>query len=175
LCALRNTARGVEQLNERIAARLRPLLGATASFGASSAAWYAGRPVTVTRNDYTLRLFNGDIGIALPGADGALMVHFADAEKGFRALAPGRLPAHETAFAMTIHKSQGSEFERVLLVLPNQPNRSVTRELLYTGVTRARARVDVAAPAAVLEHAIGTPTKRHSGLLDRMEELGGRR
>jgi exodeoxyribonuclease V alpha subunit len=72
---------------------------------------------------------------------------------------------------MTIHKSQGSEFEHVLLLLPHQPNRGVTRELLYTGVTRARRRVDLAAPAAVLEHAIRTLTQRHSGLLDRMEEI----
>jgi exodeoxyribonuclease V alpha subunit len=167
LCAVRHGARGVAQVNQLLENRFKPLLGATAS----GSAWYAGRPVIITRNDYTLRLFNGDIGIALPDQSGALMVYFADAASGFRALAPARVPAHETAFAMTIHKSQGSEFEHVLLLLPHQPNRGVTRELLYTGVTRARRRVDLAAPAAVLEHAIRTLTQRHSGLLDRMEEI----
>ncbi len=168
LCALRHTARGALPVNEAVAARARPLLGA-----AAGAAWYAGRPVIVTRNDYALRLFNGDIGIALPDADGELKVCFADTDGGFRLLAPARLPPHETAFALTVHKSQGSEFEHVVLLLPHQPNRIVTRELLYTGVTRARTRVDLVAPAVVIAQAIGTPTKRHSGLLERLEECGG--
>ncbi len=167
LCALRNSARGTEQINARLSQLLRPLLGAAND----GSAWYPGRPVIVMRNDYPLRLFNGDIGIALRDQNGELMVYFPEAEGGFRAIAPGRLPVHETAFAMTVHKSQGSEFERVLLVLPAQASRIATRELLYTGVTRARSGAEVAAPAAVLEYAIRTPTMRHSGLLARMEEL----
>ena len=82
--------------------------------------WYPGRPVMVLRNDYVLKLFNGDVGISLPDAAGALMVFFPDSDGGFRAVAPLRLPAHETAFAMTVHKAQGSEFDEVLVLLPAQ-------------------------------------------------------
>ena len=166
LCALRNGARGVEQVNALLSARLRLPLGA-----AAGATWYAGRPVIILRNDYSLRLFNGDIGITLCDAGGELLVYFPDAEGGARGIAPGRLPPHETAFAMTVHKSQGSEFERVLLLLPEKPNRVITRELLYTGVTRARHQVHLVGPGAVIEYAICTPTRRHSGLLDRLGEI----
>jgi exodeoxyribonuclease V alpha subunit len=168
LCAVRNTYRGVESLNRLIADRLRPLLGKAPQ----GATWYTGRPIMVTRNDYSLRLFNGDIGIALPDTTGELMVWFPDQEQTFRAIAPGRLSAHETAFAMTVHKSQGSEFDKVLLVLPDRPNRIVTRELLYTGITRVRKQVSIVGPEQVLEHAIIHRTKRQSGLLDRIKELG---
>ena len=144
--------------------------GSTHGPGASP--WFAGRPVLVLNNDYVLRLFNGDIGIALPGADGELLVHFPDAaaDGGFRAIAPVRLPRHETAFAMTVHKSQGSEFDGVLVMLPEQRSRVLTRELLYTAITRARHRVTLVAGAAVLEQAIATSTARHSGLLARLAE-----
>ena len=98
----------------------------------------------VVENDYRQRLFNGDIGITLPSADG-LRIWFADSNTGgFRAIAPVRLPAHETAWAMTIHKSQGSEFERVLLLLPEQDDsQMLVRELLYTGITRAKQQIDI--------------------------------
>lgn len=166
LCALRSTARGVEHINALLSARLQPRLGA-----AANAIWYVGRPIIILRNDYALRLYNGDIGIVLPNIDdGELMVYFPDNEGGMRRIAPGRLPQHETAFALTIHKAQGSEFERVLLLLPEQPNRVITRELLYTGVTRARTQVHLAGPAAVIEYAIRTPTQRHSGLRERMRD-----
>jgi len=168
LCALRHGGRGALAVNDAVTARARPLLGA-----AGGDDWYPGRPVMVTRNDYALRLFNGDIGIALPDADGALKVCFPEPDGGFRLLTPARLPPHDTAFALTVHKSQGSEFENVLLLLPHQPNRVVTRELLYTGVTRARARIALAAPAAVLAQAVATPTVRHSGLLQRIGEIAG--
>jgi exodeoxyribonuclease V alpha subunit len=141
--------------------------------GASGARspWYAGRPVMVQRNDTTLRLFNGDIGFTLPTADGRLMVHFPTAQGDFRAVAPLRLPPHDTAFALTVHKSQGSEFDAVLLLLPAQRSRVLGRELLYTGITRARQRVWLAAGAEVLAAAMASTAQRHSGLLARLREL----
>jgi exodeoxyribonuclease V alpha subunit len=140
--------------------------------GPGGSPWFAGRPVLVLNNDYVLKLFNGDIGIALPDASGQLLVHFPDtsADGGFRAIAPVRMPRHETAFAMTVHKSQGSEFDRVLVMLPEQRSRVLTRELLYTAITRARSRVTLVAGAPVLEEAIATSTERHSGLLTRLAE-----
>ncbi len=131
-----------------------------------------------------LGLFNGDIGVALPASasPGAeLQVWFAEpqAPGGCRAVAPARLPAHDTAFAMTVNKSQGSEFDRVLLVLPQRSAgteagdayRALTRELLYTAVTRARQQVTLAASEAALRAAIGTPTQRDSGLRGRLLRL----
>ncbi|MBC7939248.1 MAG: ATP-binding domain-containing protein, partial [Chitinophagaceae bacterium] len=139
--------------------------------------WFVGRPVMVLRNDPVLRLFNGDIGITLPapgGGDGegggALAVYFPDGESGLRALAPVRLPEHQTAFAMTVHKAQGSEFDEVLVVLPAKAGRVLTRELLYTAITRARKRVTLSGPAEVVTTAIGSPTRRDSGLLARLRE-----
>ena len=179
LCALRDGPRGVTALNVAMTRRFRtaltlpglPPAGAGVE-GALASPWFAGRPVLVLDNDYVLRLFNGDIGIALPDADGVLLVHFPDATApgGFRAIAPVRLPRHETAFAMTIHKSQGSEFDGILVMLPQQRSRVLTRELLYTAITRARRQVTLVADEAVLAQAIATPTTRHSGLLARLAE-----
>ncbi len=173
LCALRDGPRGVTALNAAMTRRLRAALrlpGLDEGPGASP--WFPGRPVLVLNNDPVLRLYNGDVGIALPDAEGRLLVHFpdADAPAGFRAIAPVRLPRHETAFATTVHKSQGSEFDGVLVMLPEQRSRVLTRELLYTAVTRARRRVTLVTDAAVLEQAIATPTERHSGLLTRLAE-----
>jgi exodeoxyribonuclease V alpha subunit len=173
LCALREGPRGVTALNAAMTRRFQAALGLPGlAAGVGASAWFSGRPVLVTSNDYVLRLFNGDIGIALPDANGELLVHFPDAAApgGFRTVAPVRLPRHETAFAMTVHKSQGSEFDEVLVMLPEQRSRVLTRELLYTAVTRARRRVTLVADAAVLEQAIATATTRHSGLLARLAE-----
>ena len=173
LCALRDGPRGVTALNAALTRRFRAALDLSGlSEGATASPWFAGRPVLVLNNDYVLRLFNGDIGIALPDANGELLVHFPDASApgGFRAIAPVRLPRHETAFAMTVHKSQGSEFDGVLVMLPEQRSRVLTRELLYTAITRAKRRVALVADAAVLEQAIATATTRHSGLLARLAE-----
>jgi len=166
LCALRESPRGVIALNAEFSRRWMAALGGEA--GAVPAEWFPGRPVQILRNDYALQLFNGDIGIALPDADGQTLVHFPQSDGSYRAIAPVRLPQHETAFAMTVHKSQGSEFDAVLVVLPDQRNRLTTRELLYTGVTRARQHVTLCASAAVLSAAVSSATQRHSGLLDRL-------
>jgi exodeoxyribonuclease V alpha subunit len=170
LCALRSGPRGVEAINEH-AGRLALAALDIGPPGTTLPAWYAGRPVMVLRNDYLLKLFNGDIGITLPDPDGALAVHFPDAEGGWRRIAPARLPPHQTAYAMTVHKSQGSEFDRVLVLLPEHRSRVLTRELLYTGITRARERMAVSASAEVLAATIAAATHRHSGLAARLRAL----
>jgi exodeoxyribonuclease V alpha subunit len=162
----------------------RGLPGATGSHGSTPPGqaiappirgtdWYPGRPVMVQRNDYLLKLFNGDIGITLPDEHGRPWVHFPDDQGGFRRVAPARLPPHDTAFAMTVHKAQGSEFDHVLVLLPARISRGLTRELLYTAVTRARERVGVAASPPVLAASIATVTHRHSGLAARIRERPG--
>jgi exodeoxyribonuclease V alpha subunit len=172
LGAVRDGPRGVSALNDRVTRHARAMLArvGAAQSGTAGSEWYAGRPVLVTRNDYVLKLFNGDIGITLPDPSGALMVFFPDATAGLRAVAPLRLRDATTAFAMTVHKSQGSEFDAVLVVLPQQASRVVTRELLYTAVTRARQRVAIAASEPVLTAAITSQARRSSGLLTRLRE-----
>ena len=170
LCAVRDGARGVEAINRLVSKHFRSVLKHPLDPGEHSE-WYPGRPVMVLRNDYVLKLFNGDIGIVMPDDSGALMVFFPEGDAGFRAVAPVRLPAHETAFAMTVHKSQGSEFDQVLVLLPEDHNPVLTRELVYTAVTRARLRVALVSGAAVLGKAIQTPTRRRSGLPARFREM----
>lgn len=138
----------------------------------SSKPWYVGRPVMVTQNDYRQQLFNGDIGIALPNANGALRVWFPSGEAGqYRAISPIRLPAHETAWAMTIHKSQGSEFTQVLLILPEAEELPLLgRELLYTAVTRAKRGIHILAQRTTLLKALQHTTPPASCL---QEKLGG--
>ncbi|CAL96466.1 exodeoxyribonuclease V subunit alpha [Azoarcus olearius] len=167
LAAVHDGPRGLGALNAHLARWLRAQLAHPLDRGAG-ARWYPGRAVIVLRNDYLLGLYNGDVGLCLPDADGTLAVWFALQGGGFRALPPQRLPAHDDAFALTIHKSQGSEFEEVLVVLPAQPVRVLSRELLYTGVTRAAQRVCVAGGAAVFAAACERPTRRHSGLAARL-------
>ncbi len=122
----------------------------------------------ITQNDYNLALFNGDSGIILPdprrGRRAARL--FLSAEGRLRRFLPSRLPTHETAFAMTVHKSQGSEFEKVLLILPENDAPILTRELLYTGLTRAREGVELWASESVLRAAIARRVTRTSGLRD---------
>ncbi|MGF6778132.1 AAA family ATPase [Paraburkholderia sp. GAS334] len=167
LCATRSGLRGVDQINTLVAAQVRRVARVPLTVGAG---WFAGRPVMVTRNDYALGLFNGDIGIALPGADGALRVYFRTGDGSLRAVSPAALPPHDTAFALTVHKSQGSEFEHAALILPSTFSRVLSRELVYTAITRARHRVEVIGSRAVLSQAVATPTQRDSGLAARIAE-----
>jgi exodeoxyribonuclease V alpha subunit len=154
LCAVREGPWGVAALNRRIAAGL----------GFEPQGWYAGRPVMVTRNDYNLKLMNGDVGLCLLQA-GGLRVAFTDGHGGVRWVLPSRLDAVETVFAMTVHKSQGSEFEQVCLVLPDKAVAVLTRELLYTGITRARSRLTLVVPQeGVLWRAVETRVLRSGGL-----------
>ena len=167
LCATRVGARGVDALNGAIAAHVRHAARVPLGVGAS---WFAGRPVMIARNDYALGLFNGDIGVALPGPGGALRVYFRTADGAVRAVTPAALPPHDTAFALTVHKSQGSEFDAAALVLPATLSRVLSRELVYTAITRARRTVRIVGASAVLAAAIATPTRRDSGLATRMVE-----
>jgi exodeoxyribonuclease V alpha subunit len=174
LCAVRQRPSGVTAVNDQLTRHARQALAAVNAPGHDGRSpWYTGRPVMVLRNDYVNRLFNGDIGIALPNAKGELAVFFPDGEDGYRAVPTVRMPEHETAFAMTVHKAQGSEFDAVLVLLPQQRSRVVMRELLYTAVTRARNSVSVSASADVLSAAIASRSRRHSGLLARLREAPG--
>ncbi|ADW72619.1 exodeoxyribonuclease V, alpha subunit [Rahnella aceris] len=174
LCALRGGRWGVEELNQRIADILRKEGLLKASIG-----WYPGRPVLVTRNDYSQRLMNGDIGITLEIphrlADGTvvptLRVAFlaGDGTQDIRWVMPGRLQAVETVFAMTVHKSQGSEFTHTALLLPENLSPILTRELIYTGITRARHWFSlgcVGGMNAVLPDAVKRRVLRASGLIE---------
>jgi exodeoxyribonuclease V alpha subunit len=158
LCAHRKGSAGVDGLNRQVQKLLH--LG-------GGQAWYAGRPVMITANDYVLRLFNGDIGICLPAADG-LRVFFEGEGGIYRALLPARVPAHETAYAMTVHKSQGSEFERVLLVLPEVLTPILNRPLIYTAITRAKKYFTLWALPAVAAAALASLPQRDSGLRERL-------
>ncbi|HTG44500.1 MAG TPA: exodeoxyribonuclease V subunit alpha, partial [Verrucomicrobiae bacterium] len=173
LCAVRHGPFGVENLNE-----VAEEILAAAGLVAPQRAFYRGRPLTITQNDYNLGLFNGDSGIILPDpeGDGELRAFFLSAEGRLRRFLPSRLPHHETAFAMTVHKSQGSEFGGILLLLPESDSPLLTRELLYTALTRARNQVEVWATEPVLRAAITRRVTRVSGLRDalRAEALESR-
>ena len=171
LSALRVGPYGVENLNRVIESILRSAGRISgASHGPSwTGSSYPGMPVLITANDYALRLFNGDIGILMPDPDtGSLLAWFAGDDGKLRAIAPARLPTHEPAFAMTVHKSQGSEFGNVLFVLPDKPGAVLTRELVYTGLTRARHRVELWFQEPVLRAANANLIQRDSGLRARL-------
>ncbi|HEY0179205.1 MAG TPA: exodeoxyribonuclease V subunit alpha [Dokdonella sp.] len=153
LTALRDGASGCVTINRA----LEHALG-------DGAAWYRGRLVMIAANDYRHALFNGDVGVAWPDADGTLAVWFAGEDGALRRFAPYTLPAHEPAFAMTVHKSQGSEFDEVAIVLPAAPSRVLGRELLYTAVTRARSRVRVWGDEGVIRATVARRIERWSGL-----------
>lgn len=161
LCAQREGACGMAGINEALEARIK-----RRSQVASRERWYVGRPVMVRQNDYALGLFNGDIGLCLHTEYGLRV--FFEGEDGYRPFAPARLPSHDSAFAMTVHKSQGSEFSEVLLVLPEQPSPLLTRSLFYTGITRAKHKVEIWGLPARLSEAVATRAERAAGLAERL-------
>ncbi|MFA6810753.1 MAG: exodeoxyribonuclease V subunit alpha [Desulfoplanes sp.] len=164
LSPVRDGARGIVNLN----AMVREILEAHTVME-KHALWPEGLLVMVTANDYGVRLYNGDIGLVAPDDDGRPRIYFPDQEKGgMRSIAPVRLPPHEPAFAMTVHKSQGSEFDHVLIVLPESDNPVLTRELLYTAITRAREKVTLVCSSDILARAVGRRIKRSSGLGERL-------
>jgi exodeoxyribonuclease V alpha subunit len=163
LCGLRQGPYGVAGLNHMAEQVLRE-----AKLIRPDTRWYRGRPVMITRNDYNLGLFNGDIGIILPDptAGHDLRAFFLSPGGTFRKLLPLRLPEHETVYAMTVHKSQGSEFDKVLLLLPDRPTRLITRELIYTGITRAKEEVEIWGREDVFLEGVRQRIERSSGLRD---------
>lgn len=166
LCALREGPFGAAGVNARIV----ETLAARHGFDAAST-WYHGRPVVVTRNDYSHGLFNGDVGITLDGADGLRVWFPGSARDGgdWRSFSPRVLAACQTAWAITIHRSQGSEYGDVAVVLPpDAQHRLLSRELLYTAVSRARRSVELWATADALQAALARRVARHGGLRDRL-------
>jgi exodeoxyribonuclease V alpha subunit len=163
LCAMRSGPQGMQQMNREISRHL-VRLGKLSR----DKEWYPGRPVMVTRNDYALGLYNGDLGLVCPHPERQeqLSVAFAGTDAEIRWIAPARLHACETVYAMTVHKSQGSEFGEVLLQLPQQSSPVLCRELIYTAVTRARERFILRAPEAVFLPAVERVLERRSGLVD---------
>lgn len=165
LCALHDGPWGINGMNQAIGQRLQ-----AQGKLQMSGEWFAGRPVMIIENDYGLGLYNGDIGIA--ASDGErLRVWFVLPDGKAHGFLPSRLPAHDTAWAMTVHKSQGSEFTHTLLLLPPEVNPLLTRELLYTGITRAREQLDLFATPEVLALMVRKQTERYSGLGAMLETL----
>ena len=171
LCAFREGPYGVRALNAVIERIL-----AEAGLIRHDEAFYCGRPVLITRNDYNLRLFNGDVGIILPDTQsGHMRAFFQDPDGAIRKFPPLRLPDHETVYAMTVHKSQGSEFEKVVFILPDRASPVLTRELLYTAMTRAKTQAEIWMQEEVFKTAIGRRIERMSGLAEALWKGGGRR
>jgi len=172
LTALRDGPQGARTLNARIEALLAGT-GVAAARRGGAAGHFHGRLLLVTENSYRHRLFNGDIGICLRDDGGALVAWFPGEDparpRGFH---PAALPAHESAFAMTVHKAQGSEFDEVWLLLPARFNRVLSRELVYTGLTRARRSLHLAAGAGILGAALSRHASRLSGLAWRLQSPG---
>jgi exodeoxyribonuclease V alpha subunit len=165
LCAHRAGPHGVAWWNATLEGWLASALP---GFGAQPP-WYLGRPLLVTRNDHGLGLYNGDTGVVVGGSGGGVRAVFA-AAGGVVTLGPGRLEAVETVHAVTVHKAQGSQLDVVAVVLPGADSPILTRELLYTALTRARRRVIVVGPEDGVRAAVGRPIARASGLRAR---LGG--
>lgn len=166
LCALSQGPFGVKGLNHAI----EQALTVKRFIAVNEALFYPGRPVMVVKNDHGLGLYNGDIGIVVAQDDG-LRVIFEMPDGSVKAFLPRRLPEHQTAYAMTIHKSQGSEFDHIVLILPPSAPSVMTRELVYTGITRAKNKLDLYATRSSLARAMKRKTQRFSGLADALNLL----
>jgi exodeoxyribonuclease V alpha subunit len=163
LCAHRRGPYGVASWT----ARLQAWLADAADGPAVAERWYVGRPLLVTENDYELRLANGDSGVVVRRADGRPTAVFERGEETI-AYSPTRLGAVDTVYAMTIHKSQGSQFDAAAVMLPEPDSRILTRELLYTAATRARHRLILAGSEEAVVAAVRRPVARASGLRSRL-------
>ncbi len=164
LCLQRQGAVGVNRINSL----LENIFNQRGLIKTDNNRQYAGRPLLITRNDYNLELYNGDIGIILPdpATDSRLRAFFMRADGTIRKISPSRLPPHETVYAMTIHKSQGSEFDKVFILAPQMDTPMLTRELIYTAVTRAKKTAAIYGTEEILKTAIKRETQRASGLED---------
>ncbi len=167
LAAVREGDYGVNSLNQRIERVLQQqgLISVN-----PNQRHYIGMPIMVSQNDYQLKLFNGDIGILMPDDSGQLKAVFIDEQGNERAFSPARLPAHDKVYVMTIHKSQGSEFSYTAMVLPplKQASIGINRQLVYTGITRAKQTFELVADKKVLQLAMGKSVSRASGLYERL-------
>ena len=170
LCAHKVGRRGVEGMDRQIRDWL---MQAVPAFGEVGRLLRPGQPILITQNDPRTQLYNGDIGVCLPHPldPQRLRVAFWSEDGGVRFVTPARLPAHQSVFAMSVHKSQGSQFAHVVVVMPEQPSPICTRELIYTAVTRARKGVSVLASRPVLEHSLSRRVVRLSGLRAALREL----
>lgn len=167
LCSNRQGSRGVEGINRDVEHALQAR-GVQTYYH-----WYHGKPVLITRNDTHTQLYNGDIGICLREYSEDIgqyqyYIYFPRVEGGYKKLLPARLPQHETAYALTIHKSQGSEFERVLVVLPDSINPVLSKELVYTAITRAKQVVEISSSEEVFTAALQRRVERNSGLQEKL-------
>ena len=165
LCAVRKGPAGVEAINalaEQVLHRdgLIP----------EDTDWYRGKPIIIRRNQYDLELFNGDTGLLWPDRDNRLRAWFIRPDNQLYPVSPARLPDHNTAYGITIHKAQGSEFDQVLLLLPEEQSRVLSRELLYTGITRARSRLSLCCSRNILAAAVRQRTIRSSGLVEKLRQ-----
>ena len=168
LTALRKGPLGVAALNLTVE-RVLKANGFVSAGSGSIDTWYRGKPVMIARNDYHQSLFNGDIGVAVARLQEGredIQVAFESAGGTIRYIVPEQLPPHETVYAMTIHKSQGTEFDKVLLILPRNDTPLLTRELIYTAITRAKRSVEIWSSEDILKNAVDRSISRASGLRD---------
>ncbi|GAA5155594.1 exodeoxyribonuclease V subunit alpha [Nocardioides marinquilinus] len=165
LCAHREGPFGVRHWNRLVERWLAERTGQPVT-----GEWYVGRPLLITGNDYALDVYNGETGVAVADADGRLRA-WVSGSASLRDLAPARLDAVETMHAMTIHKSQGSQAQRVTVLLPEEASRLLTRELLYTAITRAEKHVRVVGTEAAVRAAVQRRAQRATGLAERLREL----
>lgn len=171
LCAIREGEWGVMGLNQLAENVLnsKGLISLGANSDQLANSWYVGRPIMITQNNYHLGLYNGDIGLCLLDETDQMRVYFQMADAEVYDFQPSRLPRHETVFAMTVHKSQGSEFDHTVLALPQTKVPVVTRELIYTGITRAKKQLTLFADLTLMSYAIKDKTLRFSRLVERLK------
>ena len=161
LCVVKHGLYGVSGITEQLEKLLQTKYNIRRDW-----AWYPGKPIMITKNDYELGLYNGDVGICLPdpGEPHAEFVWFESEKKAYRRFLLSRLPTHETAWVLTVHKSQGSEFNEVTVVLPPLDTPLLSAELLYTAITRARVGVQIFDPGSLFAAAVERKISRQSGL-----------
>ena len=166
LCALRKGPFGTMGINSVIENKLVKM-----DHIDPASKFYHGRPIMITQNDYSLKLFNGDTGIIFndPDKKGETKAYFKENDNSIRSFHPSTLPEHETVYAMTIHKSQGSEFDNVMLVLPENESPVLTRELLYTAVTRTKEMIQILGSEKIISYAVSRNIERRSGLKDMLK------
>tara|TARA_R110002096_G_scaffold391087_1_gene585939 strand:- start:4170 stop:5180 length:1011 start_codon:yes stop_codon:yes gene_type:complete len=165
LSSTRKGPQGVENLNALVIDILRDKAAITVNRFDSNYVLYPSQPIMISENDYRLGVFNGDVGLLWRNIQGHLMAVFENANGDYDWILPSRLPKFDTVYAMTIHKTQGSEFNHVAMVLPEQKdNKLLSRELLYTGITRAKQQLSIASNQQVWQTGVSQQVKRHSGL-----------